>query len=124
MSNGTTDQIRHWLAVADDQDTQETKLAARYTAAAAARLWVLGKLDSESDVPEAWGQVREFSNEADSYLDDDRQDEALYRRAQANVLALQLFEDSDEGQHPDDEDAHSDDDSDEDGGETDESDET
>jgi hypothetical protein len=102
MSDARADRIRHWLAVADDQDTQEKELAARYTAAAAARLWVLGKLDGDSgDAPDTWSRVRELADEADTYLDDDRQDEALYRRAQANLLALQLFEESDEQQRPD-----------------------
>jgi len=102
MSDTRADQVRHWLAVADDEDSQETELAARYAAAAAARLWVLHKLDGDSDeAPDAWDQVRKLADEADNYLDDDRQDEALYRRAQANLLALKLFEDSDEPQRPD-----------------------
>ena len=102
MSDARADRIRHWLAVADDQDSQEKELAARYTAAAAARLWVLGKVDGDSgDAPDTWSRVRELADEADTYLDDDRQDEALYRRAQANLLALQLFEESDEQQRPD-----------------------
>jgi hypothetical protein len=109
MSTAIAEQVRHWLAVADDQDTEEKKLAARYTAGAAARLWVLDKLDSESDVPDAWGQVRDFASEADEYLDNDEQDEALYRRAQANVLALQLFEEAGESDHPDADDAHDED---------------
>ncbi|CAN5620177.1 hypothetical protein BH09ACT7_BH09ACT7_40320 [soil metagenome] len=101
MSDTRADRIRHWLAVADDEDSQEKELAARYAAAAAARLWVLHKLDAESDdPPDTWDQVRKLADEADNYLDDDRQDEALYRRAQANLLALKLFEDSDEPQRP------------------------
>src|SRR6185436_19692703 len=69
------------------------------------RLWVLGKVDGDSgDAPDTWSRVRELADEADNYLDDDRQDEALYRRAQANLLALQLFEESDEQQRPDDKD--------------------
>jgi hypothetical protein len=101
MSDTHADRIRHWLAVADDQDSQEKELAARYAAAAAARLWVLHKLDAESDdAPDTWDQVRKLADEADNYLDDDHQDEALYRRAQANLLALKLFEDSDEPQRP------------------------
>lgn len=101
MSDTRADRIRHWLAVADDEDSQEKELAARYAAAAAARLWVLHKLDAESDdTPDTWDQVRKLADEADNYLDDDRQDEALYRRAQANLLALKLFEDSDEPQRP------------------------
>ena len=120
---GNADQIRHWLAVAEDEDSDEKRLAARYTAAAAARLWVLDELDSKSDVPDAWGQVRELADEADKHLDADEQDEALYRRAQANVLALRLFEDSSENsgerKDADGEDAHSDDDGDKDGSEDD-----
>jgi hypothetical protein len=101
MSDAHADQIRHWLAVADDQDNQEKQLAARYTAAAAARLWVLHKLGGDSgDAPDRWAQVRELAEEADEFLDDDRQDEALYRRAQANLIALRLFEESDEPQRP------------------------
>ena len=108
MSDARADRIRHWLAVADDQDSQEKELAARYTAAAAARLWVLGKVDGASgDAPDTWSRVRELADEADTYLDDDRQDEALYRRAQANLLALQLFEESDEQQRPDKQDQDS-----------------
>ncbi len=45
--------------------------------------------------------MREVADEADTYLDNDRQDEALYRRALANLLAPQLFEESDEQQRPD-----------------------
>ncbi|MDT5265198.1 MAG: hypothetical protein QOI90_1824, partial [Mycobacterium sp.] len=41
MSDERADRISHWLSVADDQDTPEKELAARYTAAAAARLWAL-----------------------------------------------------------------------------------
>ena len=105
MSDAPADRIRHWLGVADDQETQEKELSARYAAAAAARLWVLGKVDGDSgDAPDTWSRVRELADEADNYLDDDRQDEALYRRAQANLLALQLFEESDEQQRPDDKD--------------------
>src|SRR6478752_8466839 len=111
MSDARADRIRHWLAVADDQDTQEKELAARYTAAAAARLWVLGKVDGDSgDAPDTLSRVRELADEADTYLDDDRQDEALYRRAQANLLALQLFEESDEQQRPDKQDQDNEDD--------------
>jgi hypothetical protein len=125
MGKANTDQIRHWLTVADGEDTDEKKLAARYTAAAAARLWVLDELDSKSDVPDAWGQVRELADEADKHLDGDEQDEALYRRAQANVLALRLFEDSGEATESDSEDAHSSkDESDDDDGEADEKDES
>jgi hypothetical protein len=109
MSDAHADQIRHWLAVADDQDNQEKELAARYTAAAAARLWVLHKLDGGSgDAPDTWAQVRELAEQADDFLDDDRQDEALYRRAQANLIALRLFEDSDEPQRPSDDDSDGD----------------
>ena len=108
MSDARADRGRHWLAVADDQDNPEKELAARYTAAAAARLWVLGKVDGDSgDTPDTWSRVRELADEADTYLDDDRQDEALYRRAQANLLALQLFEESDEQQRPDKQDQDS-----------------
>jgi hypothetical protein len=129
MANTSTDQIRHWLAVADGEDTDQKKLAARYTAGAAARLWVLGELDSKSDVPEAWGQVQELAKEADKYLDDDDQDEALYRRAQANVLALRLFEDSgeasSESKDSDANDARNDDsDDDDDDGKADDKDES
>ena len=113
MSDARADRIRHWLAVADDQDSQEKELAARYTAAAAARLWVLGKVDGDSgDAPDTWSRVRELADEADTYLDDDRQDEALYRRAQANLLALQLFEESDQQQRPDKQDQDNEDDKD------------
>jgi hypothetical protein len=121
MSDTRADRIRHWLAVADDEDSEEKELAARYSAAAAARLWVLHKLDGDADgTPDTWDQVRKLADEADNYLDDDRQDEALYRRAQANLLALKLFEESDEPQRPDrdskgkhtDEDADTDDDAD------------
>jgi hypothetical protein len=45
--------------------------------------------------------VGQLDDQADTYLDDDRQDEAMFRRAQANLLALRLFEDSDEAQRPD-----------------------
>ena len=111
MSDARADRIRHWLAVADDQDSQEKELAARCTAAAAARLWVLGKVDGDSgDAPDTWSRMRELADEADTYLDDDRQDEALYRRAQANLLALQLFEESDEQQRPDKQDQDNEDD--------------
>ncbi|MGH3642722.1 MAG: hypothetical protein ACRDUX_27295, partial [Mycobacterium sp.] len=51
--------------------------------------------------PEGWAQVGQLDDQADTYLDDDRQDEAMFRRAQANLLALRLFEDSDEAQRPD-----------------------
>jgi hypothetical protein len=96
MSNDHADRIQHWLSEAEDQDTEEKKLAARYTAAASARLWVLARLDDESDdAPEGWTQVQQLASQADDYLDDDRQDEAMFRRAQANLLALRLFEDSD-----------------------------
>ncbi|MDT5240008.1 MAG: hypothetical protein QOF88_1985 [Mycobacterium sp.] len=99
MSDERADRISHWLSVADDQDTPEKELAARYTAAAAARLWALHRLDdAPDDAPKEWAQVRELADQADKYLDDDRQDEALFRRAQANLVALQLFEDS--GQRP------------------------
>jgi hypothetical protein len=102
MSDARADRIRHWLAAADEQDGEEKELAARYTAAAAARLWVLHRLDDDSgDAPDTWTKVRELADEADNYLDDDRQDEAMYRRAQANLLALRLFEESDEPQRPD-----------------------
>ena len=74
-------------------------MALRYKAAAAARLWTLGKVDGDSgDAPDTWSRTRELADEADTYLDDDRQDEALYRRALANLLALQLFQESDEQQ--------------------------
>ena len=56
--------------------------------------------------------MRELADEADTYLDDDRQDEALYRRAQANLLALQLFEESDQQQRPDKQDQDNEDDKD------------
>jgi hypothetical protein len=99
MSDQRADQIRHWLSVADDQDNDEKKLSARYTAAASARRWVLHRLGEDSDdVPDGWDQVRQLDDQADDYLDDDRQDEAMFRRAQANLLALRLFEDSDESQ--------------------------
>ena len=110
MSDARADRVRHWLAVADDQDNPEKELAARYTAAAAARLWVLGKVDGDSG--DTWSRVRELADEADTYLDDDRQDEALYRRAQANLLALQLFEESDQQQRPDKQDQDNEDDKD------------
>ena len=101
MSDQRADRIRHWLSVADEQDGQEKELAARYTAAASARLWVLHRLDEDGDdAPDGWAQVRELAEQADDYLDGDRQDEALFRRAQANLRALQLFEDSDEPQRP------------------------
>jgi hypothetical protein len=102
MSDERADQIRHWLSVADDEDNDEKKLAARYTAAASARRWVLHRLGEDSDdTPEGWAQVVQLDDQADTYLDDDRQDEAMFRRAQANLLALRLFEDSDEAQRPD-----------------------
>lgn len=102
MSDERADQIRHWLSVADEQDNDEKELAARYTAAASARRWVLHRLGEDSDdVPDGWAQVGQLDDQADTYLDDDRQDEAMFRRAQANLLALRLFEDSDEAQRPD-----------------------
>jgi hypothetical protein len=102
MSDERADQIRHWLSVADDEDNDEKKLAARYTAAASARRWVLHRLGEDSgDTSEGWAQVGQLDDQADTYLDDDRQDEAMFRRAQANLLALRLFEDSDEAQRPD-----------------------
>jgi hypothetical protein len=101
MSGERAERVSHWLSIADDQDTQEKELAARYTAAASARLWVLHRLDdTPDDAPQEWTQIRELVDQADGFLDDDRQDEALFRRAQANLLALQLFEDSDEAQRP------------------------
>ena len=63
-------------------------------------------------MPDSWGRVRELADEADTYLDDDRQDEALYRRALANLLALQPFEESDEQQRPDKRDQDNEDDKD------------
>jgi hypothetical protein len=116
MGKAQADQIRHWLTVAAGEDSEEKKLAARYTAAAAARLWVLDELGKKSDAPDSWGQVQELANEADKHLDADEQDEALYRRAQSNVLALRLFEESDENSSEpkdSDDDADSDDDKDE-----------
>jgi hypothetical protein len=102
MSDKRADRIRHWLSVADEQDGKEKELAARYTAAASARLWVLHRLDDDADnAPDGFAQVRELAEKADEFLDDDRQDEALFRRAEANLRALQLFEDSDESQRPD-----------------------
>jgi hypothetical protein len=102
MSDERADRIRHWLSVADDEDSQDKELAARYTAAATARVWVLRRLDDNpDDASGGWARVRELADQADDYLDDDRQDEALYRRAQANFLALQLFEDSERPQRPD-----------------------
>jgi hypothetical protein len=99
MSDKRADRIRHWLSVADEQDGQEKELAARYTAAASARLWVLHRLDDDADnAPDGFAQVRELADQADEFLDDDRQDEALFRRAQANLRALQLFENSNEPQ--------------------------
>ena len=104
MSDERADQIRHWLSVADDEDGEEKKLAARYTAAASARRWVLHRLgDDDDETPAGWAKVGELDDQADTYLDDDRQDEAMYRRAQANLLALRLFEDSDESQRSSDE---------------------
>jgi hypothetical protein len=101
MSGERAERVSHWLSIADDQDTPEKELAARYTAAASARLWVLHRLDdTPDDAPQDWTQIRELVDQADGFLDDDRQDEALFRRAQANLLALQLFEDSDEAQRP------------------------
>lgn len=116
MSDKRADRIRHWLSVADEQDGQEKELAARYTAAASARLWVLHRLDDDADnAPDGWAQVRELAEKADEFLDDDRQDEALFRRAEANLRALQLFEASDESQRPDgDDDDGGDGDSDDD----------
>jgi hypothetical protein len=103
MSDQRADQIRHWLSVANDQDNDEKKLSARYTAAASARRWVLHRLgEGSDDVPDGWDQVRQLDDQADDYLDDDRQDEAMFRRAQANLLALRLFEDSDEAQRSED----------------------
>ena len=103
MSDKRADRIRHWLSVADEQDGKEKELAARYTAAASARLWVLHRLDDDADnAPDGFAQVRELADRADEFLDDDRQDEALFRRAEANLRALQLFEESDESQRPDD----------------------
>jgi hypothetical protein len=105
MSDKRADRIRHWLSVADEQDGQEKELAARYTAAASARLWVLHRLDDDADnAPDGWAQVRELADQADEFLDDDRQDEALFRRAEANLRALQLFEASDEPQRPESDD--------------------
>jgi hypothetical protein len=102
MSDKRADRIRHWLSVADEQDGQEKELAARYTAAASARLWVLHRLDDDADnAPDGFAQVRELADQADEFLDDDRQDEALFRRAQANLRALQLFENSNEPQRDD-----------------------
>ena len=113
MSDKRADRIRHWLSVADEQDGKEKELAARYTAAASARLWVLHRLDDDADnAPDGFAQVRELAEKADEFLDDDRQDEALFRRAEANLRALQLFEDSDEPQRPD---GGDDDDGDDDG---------
>jgi hypothetical protein len=111
MSDKRADRIRHWLSVADEQDGKEKELAARYTAAASARLWVLHRLDDDADnAPDGFAQVRELAEKADEFLDDDRQDEALFRRAEANLRALQLFEDSDEPQRPDGDDDNGDDD--------------
>ena len=102
MSDDRADQIRHWLSVADDEDGEEKKLAARYTAAASARRWVLHRLgDDDDETPDGWAKVGELDDQADTFLDDDRQDEAMYRRAQANLLSLRLFEDSDEPQRSD-----------------------
>ena len=102
MSDDRADQIRHWLSVADEQDDEGKKLSARYTAAASARRWVLHRLSEDGDeAPGEWAQVGQLDDQADDYLDDDRQDEAMFRRAQANLLALRLFEDSDEAQRPD-----------------------
>jgi hypothetical protein len=117
MSDKRADRIRHWLSVADEQDGKEKELAARYTAAASARLWVLHRLDDDADnAPDGFAQVRELAEKADEFLDDDRQDEALFRRAEANLRALQLFEDSDEPQRPDGgDDDDGDDDADDDG---------
>jgi hypothetical protein len=115
MSDKRADRIRHWLSVADEQDGKEKELAARYTAAASARLWVLHRLDDDADkAPDGFAQVRELAEKADEFLDDDRQDEALFRRAEANLRALQLFEDSDESQRPDGDDDNTDDDGDDD----------
>jgi hypothetical protein len=109
MSDEGAERVNHWLSTASDQDTQEKELAARYTAAASARLWVLHKLDDTPDeAPQEWAEVRELVDQADGLLDDDRQDEALFRRAQANLLALQLFEDSDEAKRPASEDSDDD----------------
>jgi hypothetical protein len=125
MGKAQADQIRHWLAVADGEDSDEKKLAARYTAAAAARLWVLDELGKKSDAPDSWGQVQELADEADKHLDADEQDEALYRRAQSNVLALRLFEESGENssESKDSDDDDDDKDDDKDDGDTDEKDE-
>ena len=125
MSDEHADRIRHWLSVADDQDSDEKKLAARYTAAASARLWVLKRLQDESDdVPDGWAQVGQLADKADEYLDDDHQDEAMFRRAQANLLALRLFEDSDEARESVDEvDEEGDDDGDDDDDEDEDEDE-
>ena len=115
MSDKRADRIRHWLSVADEQDGKEKELAARYTAAASARLWVLHRLDDDADnAPDGFAQVRELADRADEFLDDDRQDEALFRRAEANLRALQLFEESDESQRPDDGDDDHDDTDDDD----------
>jgi hypothetical protein len=116
MSDKRADRIRHWLSVADEQDGQEKELAARYTAAASARLWVLHSLDDDADnAPDGFAQVRELADQADEFLDDDRQDEALFRRAEANLRSLQLFEQSDEAQRPESEDGHDADADDDDG---------
>jgi hypothetical protein len=125
MSDKRADRIRHWLSVADEQDGKEKELAARYTAAASARLWVLHRLDDDADnAPDGFAQVRELAEKADEFLDDDRQDEALFRRAEANLRALQLFEDSDEPQRLDggDDDDGDDDDTDDDDRDDDDSD--
>jgi hypothetical protein len=115
MSDKRADRIRHWLSVADEQDGKEKELAARYTAAASARLWVLHRLDDDADnAPDGFAQVRELADKADEFLDDDRQDEALFRRAEANLRALQLFEESSESQRPDTDDDDTDDDRDND----------
>jgi hypothetical protein len=109
MSDKRADRIRHWLSVADEQDGKEKELAARYTAAASARLWVLHRLDDDADnAPDGFAQVRELADKADEFLDDDRQDEALFRRAEANLRALQLFEESNESQRPDGDDTDDD----------------
>lgn len=94
------DRVRKWLGTTeevkakDDADPIEVE-AARYTAAAAARLWVLNKLAStEADDRDGlWKDVKHHADLADENQDEANEDDALFHRAQANIIALRAFED-------------------------------
>jgi hypothetical protein len=75
MSDERADRISHWLSVADEQDSRDKELAARYTAAATARVWILHRLDDDPDnASEGWARVREPADQADDHLDGDGED--------------------------------------------------